>query len=64
MNDNMTKMKAYQSPCILNTVEVALEKDFLAGSVVDSLNAGGLYTAPQAVEDVPLDSGDFNFVWE
>ena len=59
----MRHTKAYQSPGVIQTVDVALEQAFLAGSIVDAFNAGGINTSAQPVENKNFDDG-FNFVWE
>lgn len=55
----------YFPPLVLQAVGVLLERDLLAGSVVDSLNLGGVDTAPQVIEYLDIDDADsFNFKWE
>ena len=53
MNNN------YQSPAILQTVTVLLERDLLDGSLVLEVESVG-----QQVEEVDFSSGEFNFEWE
>ena len=57
-------MQHYHKPIVLKTVTVCQEKSFLAGSVVDQMNKGGIYTTPQKVEHEDFSTGEMNFKWE
>lgn len=60
----MIKNTHYQTPTVLKEVEVQLERDFLAGSIVDESLL--LYSAGQDVETVEADDSEFdwNNSWE
>ena len=65
MNDMGVKQRhLYDPPCVLRDSELLLESSLLFGSVVDSLNAGGIFTTPLAIEEKDFDTDDFNFKWE
>ena len=54
----------YIPPRVLQQASVRLEKAFL-NSIVDNLNAAGVYTTFQVEEHLDFDvSEDFNFKWE
>lgn len=60
----MNKNKTYQTPVVLQEVNVLLEREFLAASIVDqSLK---IYSDGQEVEEVDAASTDFdwNSSWE
>ena len=57
--------KRYFAPSLTAQTEVALEKDFLGGSIVDNMSA--VETTGQQVDsyDFGMSNGEsFNFVWE
>ena len=57
--------KQYISPSVVRSVRVETGAEILAGSVVDSLNQGGVDTVGQAVETKDFDDGtSFNHQWE
>lgn len=54
----------YDHPCVTAIAEVALEKDFLGGSIVDNISS--VETTGQEVGsyDFGMNNGEsFNFVW-
>lgn len=59
-----TNKRVYAPPRVLQETEVMLERAFLGGSVVENLNEAGVFTTAQDVEEVDMESGDFNFKWE
>lgn len=59
-----TTKQFYTPPRVLQETEVLLERNLLNASVVESLNAGGVYTVEQEVVTDDLETGDFNFRWE
>ena len=59
------RKKEYIIPAISRTISVDLETPILAGSVVDSFNAGGVMTQSQEVESKDFDDPtSFNHQWE
>lgn len=54
----------YGRPLVLQETAIQLERDLLAGSVVDDFNEGGVFTTFQIVENRDFESDDFNFKWE
>ena len=62
----MNKNKTYQTPVVLTEVNVLLERDFLAGSIVDESLA--IISDGQEVEKVAADSEEFDWnnswTWE
>ncbi len=60
----MNKSK-YKTPAVIRKVSIELESPLLAGSVVDSFNAGGVDTTGQEVVKKNMDDGtSFNHIWE
>jgi hypothetical protein len=60
----MNKNKTYQTPVVLTEVNVLLERDFLAGSIVDESLA--IYSDGQDVTEVKADDEeqfDWNNSW-
>ncbi len=57
-------VKTYNPPRVLQETEVQLERDFLGGSVVENLNEAGVYTMSQDVEEIDMETENFNFKWE
>ena len=55
-------MKKYLAPRVLNTVDVLLEEDFLAGSVVTKDTE--VKTTGQEVVSHDFSDSSFNQVWE
>ena len=55
-------MKKYLAPRVLNTVDVLLEEDFLAGSVVTKDTE--VKTTGQEVVTHDFSNSSFNQVWE
>lgn len=55
-------MKKYLAPRVLNTVDVLLEEDFLAGSVVTKDTK--VQTKGQEVQSYDFSDTQFNQVWE
>ena len=49
---------------VLQETEVQLERDFLGGSVVENLNEAGVFTMSQEVEEIDMETENFNFKWE
>ena len=47
-----------------SVVENQLERDFLGGSVVENLNEAGVFTMSQEVEEIDMETENFNFKWE
>ena len=60
--DTRMKKKKYISPRVLNTENVLLENNLLAGSVVNKNSA--VQTKGQEVVSYDFQSSDFNQVWE
>ena len=62
----MNKNKSYQTPMVLKEVSVLLERDFLAGSIVDESLM--IYSDAQELEEVDAASESFdwndNWTWE
>ena len=62
----MNKNKSYQTPVVLTEVNVLLERDFLAGSIVDESLM--IYSDAQELEEVDAASESFdwndNWTWE
>ncbi len=60
----MNKNKTYQTPVVLQEVNVLLEREFLAASIVDESLM--IYSDGQVVEEVDAASTDFdwNSSWE
>ena len=62
----MNKNKSYQTPMVLTEVNVLLERDFLAGSIVDESLM--IYSDAQELEEVDAASESFdwndNWTWE
>ena len=62
----MNKHKSYQTPMVLKEVSVLLERDFLAGSIVDESLM--IYSDAQELEEVDAASESFdwndNWTWE
>lgn len=58
----MMSKKMYRAPGVLKTVTVLLEKDLLAGSVVNKNSA--VQTKGQEVVPYDFQTSDFNQVWE
>lgn len=54
--------KKYLAPCVLNTVDVLLEEDFLTGSVVTKDTQ--VKTTGQEVVSHDFSDTSFNQVWE
>ena len=55
----------YRSPVVLQETAILLEQAFLAGSVVDKMNEGGVVTKTQDVTNQDFDNGsEYNFKWE
>ena len=57
--------KHYKKPLITGETRIALEKDFLGGSIVDSVSK--VETTGQKVDsyDFGMSNGEsFNFIWE
>ena len=55
----------YSKPCLMGIAEVVLEKDFLGGSIVDSVSK--VETTGQKVDSYDFGMGNgesFNFTWE
>ena len=57
-------VKTYTPPRVLQETEVQLERDFLGGSVGANLNEAGVYTMSQDVEEIDMETENFNFKWE
>ena len=62
----MNKKQTYQTPVVLKEVDVLLERDFLAGSVVDDMT---VVSTGQEVEELSFstegtDDNPFTFTWE
>ncbi len=54
----------YIPPLVLDHVELETESPILAGSVVDSFNAGGVKTNGQEVQDMNIaDESSFSHDW-
>ena len=62
----MNKNNSYQTPMVLTEVNVLLERDFLAGSIVDESLM--IYSDAQELEEVDAASESFdwndNWTWE
>ena len=60
----MNKNKSYQTPMVLTEVNVLLERDFLAGSIVD--DSLMIVSDGQEIVEVNADSEEFdwNGSWE
>ena len=59
------RKKEYIIPAISRTISVDLETPILAGSVVDSLNEGGVQTTGQEVQEMDFsDEAQFSHNWE
>ncbi len=59
-----TNKRVYTPPRVLQETEVQLERDFLGGSVVENLNEAGVFTTAQEVEEIDMETENFNFKWE
>lgn len=61
----MNKNKTYQTPRVLQEVDVLLERDFLNGSVVDDMT---VVSTGQEVEEInfstEVEDNPFTFDWE
>ena len=61
----MIKNNTYQTPTVLKEVDVLIERDFLAGSVVDNLT---IVATGQEVEEynfsTEVEDNPFTFEWE
>ena len=57
-------VKTYTPPRVLQETEVQLERDFLGGSVVENLKEAGVFTMSQEVEEIDMETENFNFKWE
>ena len=55
----MNKQQTYQTPRVLKEVDVLLERDFLAGSVVDD----SLLIVSDGQEVTEVDAGSEDFDW-
>ena len=63
-NRENTKMKLlYSPPLMLKVREVELEQSILAGSVVNDINASGMKSTPQELEQLDASSAGFNHEW-
>lgn len=62
--NTMTKQKDYQSPAVLNKMDIHLERSILTASVIDSISS--IETGGQSVGSVyeGSSSGTFNHNWE
>ena len=59
-----THKQPYVPPRVKGEASLLLESDLLFGSVVNSLNSGGIFTTPLPIEERDFDTDDFNFKWE
>ena len=63
MNRMRNKKVSYAAPRIQGLLPMALEADFLDGSVSDSINEGGVNSGGQETEDIDFGGEGFNHNW-
>ncbi len=61
--ENTKKKLLYSPPLVLKGEEVELEQSILAGSVVNDINASGMKSTPQELEQLDASSAGFNHEW-
>lgn len=58
-----SKKQFYSPPRVLRSCEVELEQEILAGSVINDINASGMKSTPQELEQIDASGADFNHEW-
>ena len=59
----MRQKEKYIRPIVTDSMELALESAILAGSVVNDINASGMKSTPQELEQLDASSAGFNHEW-
>ena len=59
----MQYKEKYIRPIVTDSMELALESAILAGSVVNDINASGMKSTPQELEQLDASSAGFNHEW-
>ncbi|MBR1783358.1 MAG: hypothetical protein IJ753_07585 [Bacteroidales bacterium] len=57
------KKQFYSPPLVLKRYEVEMEQEILAGSVVNDINASGMKSSAQELEQIDASDSGFNHEW-